>query len=424
MLRHYLVLATKVLLRRKFFTFISLFGISFTLLVLTIATAMLDHAFGPAAPETRQDRTLAVQYAILYGPHNITGKSAGFKLFDQYARNLPGVERLSLFTNNFEAISYVNGQKVQSSMKRTDAEFWQILDFSFVEGGPYLRDDVDQARFVAVINTTTRRRFFGSGQAVGQTIEAFDQRFRVVGVVKDVSEMRSIPFGDIWVPLTTTRSNAYKAQLMGNFNAIALATNRAALPGIREEFNARLKRVEIPDPKYNEAITAPFETKFESFSRSVAEAVQGFDVRKSPAFAESQAWKAVLAFTIVAFLFVLLPTINLINLNVSRIMERASEIGVRKAFGASSLTLVAQFVVENVLLTLIGGLVGFVLSLFVLRAFNESGMIRYAHFAVNVRVFAYGVLLALAFGIVSGVYPAWRVSRLHPVAALKGGRLR
>src|SRR6266571_5322704 len=61
MLTHYLILATKVLLRRKFFTFISLFAISFTLLVLTIATAMLDHAFGPAAPETRQDRTLAVQ---------------------------------------------------------------------------------------------------------------------------------------------------------------------------------------------------------------------------------------------------------------------------------------------------------------------------------------------------------------------------
>jgi len=424
MLRHYLVLATKVLLRRKFFTFISLFGISFTLLVLTIATAMLDHAFGPAAPETRQDRTLAVQYAILYGPHNMTGNSAGFKLFDQYARNLPGVERLSLFTRNFEAFSYVNGQKVQSSMKRTDGEFWQILDFRFVEGAPYSHDDVDQARFVAVINTTTRRRFFGSGPAVGQTIEAFDQRFRVVGVVEDVSEMRNIPFGDIWVPLTTVKSNAYKAQLMGGFNAIALATSRSSLPAIREEFNARLKRVELPNPRQYDTLVAPFETKFENFARTIAEATQGFAVRKSPTFAESQAWKAVVAFTVVGILFALLPTINLINLNVSRIMERTSEIGVRKAFGASSQALVVQFVVENVLLTLIGAVIGFVLSLFVLRALNESGIIRYAHFAMNVRVFGFGVLLALAFGLVSGVYPAWRMSRMHAVEALKGGRLR
>jgi len=421
MLKHYLVLATKVLLRRKFFTFISLFGISFTLLVLIVATAMLDHKFGSAAPETRQDRTLAVQYALMYGPHSITGNSPGFRLFDQYARNLPDVERLSLFTNNFEAFSYVNGQRIQSSMKRTDAEFWQILAFTFVEGGPYSRDDVEQARFVAVINRTTRRKFFAEEQAVGRTIEAFDQRFRVVGVVEDVSEMRSIPFGDIWVPLTTPKSNLYRSQLMGNFNAIALATRRSALPAIRAEFNARLKRVELPDPKEFTTIIAPFETKFELFARGVVEAVEGFDVRRSSSFSESQAWKAVVAFALVGFLFVLLPTINLVNLNISRIMERASEIGVRKSFGASSRTLVCQFVIENVLLTLIGALIGWLLSVFVLRAFNESGMIRYAHFVVNLRVFAYGVLLALAFGLVSGVYPAWRMSRMHPVAALKGG---
>src|SRR6185295_8230211 len=58
MLRHYLTLAVKVLLRRKFFTFISLFAISFTLLVLMVATAMMDHTFAAAAPETRQDRSL------------------------------------------------------------------------------------------------------------------------------------------------------------------------------------------------------------------------------------------------------------------------------------------------------------------------------------------------------------------------------
>ena len=51
----------------------------------------------------------------------------------------------------------------------------------------------------------------------------------------------------------------------------------------------------------------------------------------------------------------LIPTVNLVNINISRIMERASEIGVRKAFGAPARTLVGQFLVENVLLTLVGG---------------------------------------------------------------------
>src|SRR5256885_1583041 len=64
----------------------------------------------------------------------------------------------------------------------------------------------------------------------------------------------------------------------------------------------------------------------------------------------------------VALLFMALPTLNLVNLNVSRILERASEIGVRKAFGASSRALLGQFLVENVVLTLIGGALGLALS--------------------------------------------------------------
>ena len=62
MLKNYLKMAIKVLLRRKFFTFISLFGISFTLLVLTVVVALFDHAFGPFPPEVNQDRTLTSEF--------------------------------------------------------------------------------------------------------------------------------------------------------------------------------------------------------------------------------------------------------------------------------------------------------------------------------------------------------------------------
>src|SRR4051812_20482985 len=198
MLKHYLTLALKVLWRRKFFTFISLFGISFTLLVLTVITAMFDHAFGPGAPEPRLNRTLFVDHAVMYGPHSQWSSSSGFRLLDKYARNLPGVERLSIYEGEKTVESFVNGTKIRWSLKRTDDEFRRILDFTFLEGGPFGADDVQQARFVTVINATTRQRFFDGRPSIGQTVEADGQRFKVVGVVEDVSELRGAPFADMW----------------------------------------------------------------------------------------------------------------------------------------------------------------------------------------------------------------------------------
>jgi len=94
---------------------------------------------------------------------------------------------------------------------------------------------------------------------------------------------------------------------------------------------------------------------------------------------------------------------------------------VRKAFGASSFTLVGQFVTENVLITLAGGVIGLAGSMLVLRAISASGLIPYAEFHLNYRILLYGFAIAIFFGLFSGVYPAWRMSRLNPVQALKGG---
>ena len=119
------------------------------------------------------------------------------------------------------------------------------------------------------------------------------------------------------------------------------------------------------------------------------------------------------------FLFMLLPTLNLVNINITRIMERSSEIGVRKAFGASSKTLVYQFIVENIILTLLGGLIGLILSIIAIYILNSLNLIANLELSVNFTVLFIGLLICLFFGLLSGVYPAWRMSKLNVVNALK-----
>lgn len=413
MLRNYLKMALKVLARRKFFTFISLFGISLTLVVLMVAAALIDHVFAAHPPETRLDRTLGIYGIGLVGDEAIRTGLPGYGFLDRYARDLPGVERESFYTFQTQAVSYVGGRKITSWLKRADGEFWRILDFRFVEGGPFTSRDEAERRFVAVINETTRDRFFGGAPAVGKTFEIDDQRFRVVGVVEDVPFLRVTPFADVWVPISTQKGTGYREEWTGDFQALLLAENREALPGIRDAFAQRVATAEYPDPKLFHTFYGGAETFFEAVSRTFFS--QRFEEAR-PGFFRGLLLGGML-------LFMLLPAVNLVNINLSRILERTSEIGVRKAFGGSAASLVGQFLVENVVLTLLGGAIGLVLSLLALTAIEASGAIPYAELGLNLRIFAAGLAMALFFGVLSGVYPAWKMARLHPVEALRGRSL-
>ena len=80
MLKNYLKLSLKILGRRKFFTFVSLFGIGFTLLVLTLAAAMLDHIFSSYPPETRGERTLVIDNVRMQGKDSMSTGPGGYAL--------------------------------------------------------------------------------------------------------------------------------------------------------------------------------------------------------------------------------------------------------------------------------------------------------------------------------------------------------
>jgi putative ABC transport system permease protein len=413
MLKNYLKIAYKVLLRRKFYTFISLFGICFTMMVLMVGVALFDEVFGARSPEIKSDRMRSVYFIEFARTKNrgVTNGPPGYRFLDRYVRTLETPEMVSVHSVPRSAFSYLAGKPVESYLKRTDGEFWEILDFKFLEGGPLTREDEENRNFVAVINSSTRRKFFGGEPATGKFFEVDGQKFRVVGVVEDVPFYRLTPFADIWVPISTAKTDTYKEQILGLFFAIVLASSPADLDRIDAEFQAMLPKVELPDPDKYDHVVSNLDTLLSLVARLV---FRGED-------AHTDTGRLMGRLLTLAVLFMILPAINLININVSRIMERASEIGVRKSFGASSWTLVGQFVIENVMLTLIGGLLGFFCSFAILHLIAQEGFIPYAEFSLNYRVFLVGMVMATFFGLLSGVYPAWRMSRLHPVDALRGG---
>lgn len=411
MFKNYLITAYRVYLRRKLFTVINLMCITLTLMVLLVVTALLQNAFFPRGVEGKSDRYLQIgtMVSLGNGGESIRIGPLGYKVIDQYLKPMTSVEKVAAVSGPQTVSVYQDDRVTELLLRRADADYWNILDFEVLDGRMPSAPDVDQGHFVAVLNESSAARLFPGANAVGQQLNVGGQQFEVIGVVADVLQLNA--FSDIWVPVTTDPSTEYRSQMWGEFTALLLAKSSVDLPGIQAEVAKIATKIQFDDPKeWNQAFMWA-DSKLDFFARGLLGNEQ---------VPESGAGTMLVVIGVLMLLFMLLPALNLVNLNAGRIMERSSEIGVRKAFGASSRTLVVQFVVENVLLCLFGGLLGLICATASLVWLEHSGWIPYLKVDINLPVFFCGLIITLVFGLLSGVIPAWKMSRLHPVQALKG----
>ncbi len=414
MLFNYIKIAWKVLLRHPFYTFITLFGISLTLTVLMVLTSFLDHLIGSHYPETNRYRSLYTQFMTMEDSARTSrnGGPMSFKFLTEHAKSLKTPERVTICSFFGSSNAYVGSQKIKLNTKFTDADFWQVMQFDFLEGKPYTEQNIANGDHVAVITDDLKRQYFENAaeSVVGKNIEIENIQYKVIGVVKGSPFTRLFTYADVYFPYTAPKSNYQQPEMRGNYVAIMLAKNEGDLDAIAAEFQDRISRIPLPLLLYGQkfsVLTVPSEPYAQNFIGIIMDGKPGMKI----------IFLGVIGF--VLFMLLGLPAINLVNVNVSRIMERASEIGIRKAFGAPVKTLVWQFIVENIFITFIGGAIALVLTLIVIYIINTSGWIAYADLTINLNVFLISLLVCLLFGLLSGVLPALRMSKLNIAEALK-----
>ncbi len=413
MLRNYLLTAWKVFMRRKLFTAINLVCIVLTLVVLMVVTSLLETAFRPSGVEGRSERFLQIAMMRMDSPdgNSVSTTPLGYKLIEKHLKPMPGVERVAAATLPTGAAVYQGERVSEIQMRRVDADYWKILDFTLLAGRlPTAADDA-AGRMIAILNATTAKRLFPGtpAAAVGQHIDVNGQNLEVVGVVEDAMHVNA--FADIWAPISTFASSDYRNQLTGMFVALILAERSADLPRIQRQVERIAQGIVHEDPKKWAKTRFWADSKLDLFARMTVGRTDTFD---------SGAGLLLALVAAAMLIFMLLPALNLVNLNTGRIMERRVEIGVRKAFGATSAQLAIQLVVENVLLCLAGGLIALAATASVLAWLEHIQLIDYMRYDLNLAVFGWGMLIATIFGLLSGVLPAWKMSRLDPVHALKG----
>ena len=265
------------------------------------------------------------------------------------------------------------------------------------------------------------RRLFGTSEVVGKTFLLNHSAYIVCGVVRPVSKLAKYAYAQVWIPLSST--NAFTAtwgddNIMGMTAVYILAKSKDDFPAIRQEAD-RLRTIFMAGhPNFDLLYHGQPDTYFV--------AAQRYSSNNPPAVKE-----AIRQYILTLLVLLIVPAVNLSGLTLSRMRKRISEIGVRKAFGASRGELMMQVLSENMLYSLFGGILGLVLSY--VAAFLLGGMLFSVDFVSNgvedlrtmcvdllfdPTVFLLAFLACFLLNLLSAAIPAWRVTCTNIVDAI------
>lgn len=358
MIKQYFAQAWAQLRQQPMMSAVSIAGTALAIFLIMLVVMMQQVKVAPFAPESNRDRFLHVKAMSISNSNWGDGTSNG-PMSVQTARecfqSLKTPEAVTIYTifPVSTPVSLPGKPAVSVDLRQTDDIFWRVFDFSFINGKPYDKAVFDAGQPVAVLTESVARSLFGTTDVTGREFLLSHAPYRVAGVVKDVSTLADCAYGQVWVPYTSTGmdNETWNDRHMGMMSCTMLARSRDDFPAIRQEAERRKS-------EYNTLIG---ENGWKLIYRN-----RPYDQEKnSIAFGaniEPDVNAARRQRIIIFVILLIVPAINLSSMTQSRLRQRVSEIGVRRAFGSTRMELIGQIVAENLVMTLLAGIVGLLLS--------------------------------------------------------------
>jgi putative ABC transport system permease protein len=285
----------------------------------------------------------------------------------------------------------------RTSINGVDADYQRIRDWQTDAGAFFGPDDVRAARSVAVLGRTVAQRIFADVDPVGQEIQIAALRFKVVGVLAAKGQTASGSDSDdvILIPYTTA------------------ATRLTGRPRIPQILASTASEAEIP------AAQEEIRTLLRESHRIGADDEDDFTVRNQTDLAtaaESSTRVMTLLMAAIASISLLVGGIGIMNIMLVSVTERTREIGIRLAIGARGSDVLTQFLVESIVMGMLGGVAGLAVGI-------ASASVL-AHFTgwetvISPLVMLVAVGFSGAVGVFFGFYPARKAAALNPIEALR-----
>ncbi len=403
-------------------------GTALAIFLIMVVVMMQQVMVAPFSPESNRDRLLHAQYGSIKALNESDGWSSNGPISEKSAKalykSLDTPEAVTIHQAFLETSSAVipGGTPVVVDLSKTDDDFWKVFDFRFIHGKPYDKAAFDAGLKQAVITRSVARAVFGTEDVVGREFKLDYTAYSVAGVVEDVSTLASAAYAQVWIPYTSSPVETWNSGLMGSMRATLLAKSR-------DDFDAIKKEVEHNYAKYNEEIV-PTGWKFVPFGRPYDQETASicFDASSEPDVTISRRKRFV-----VYLILLIVPAINLSSMTDSRMRQRVSEIGVRRAFGCLRSEIALQIISESLIITLFAGALGWLMS--VVFAYLCGSMLFTQPFSATLNppsvdvsmliqgsTFLWALLFCFILNLLSSGIPSWRASRTKIVTALNGNK--
>ena len=296
-------------------------------------------------------------------------------------------------------IKYLDNN-INTSVEGTVPDYQEVRNFYAEKGVFFSEEDVLKSRRVAVLGKRAQEKLFPNKNPIGETIKIQNVRFLVIGVMEEKGQVVFINFDDlVFIPITTAMRRLKGSNRLNNIQIETI--NRDLMQQAVEETENILLR------RHNQVIDFRV-TNQEDYLNTVEKVTQTFKLLLGG----------------IAAISLLVGGIGIMNIMLVSVTERTKEIGIRKAIGATREEILTQFLLESIIVSLTGGIIGIGLGIFFGIGIGKflpkvlpgsEGLIPV--FSLNSTIAAF--VFAFLVGITFGMYPANKASRLDPVDALR-----